>query len=131
MKRYQTYNQRFYNSIPLAIIFSIAMGITLYYLNKFLFFRIQVSVIYLLLGYGIGLFIAKIGRGVSMRFKVLALGCYVLALLVGEVVLVALFNQIDIFLVMRLYLSSLLQLNSILALLMRVLGGLVAFYSAI
>lgn len=76
-------NQRFTKAIlwgvPTALIIGIAYGIISYILP------FEFSIVYIGIGYLIGYVIKNKGRGVHLRFSILATGLTILAILIGDV----------------------------------------------
>ena len=123
-------NQRFAAAIIAgllaALVFGLAYGVVYRYL------RVVMSVLYILIGYGIGTVIRKVGRGVHTRFAVVGAVMTLLAIFIGDVsagtgiggFFTCLTHPALLASVFRSWLAGLLStnINSLLGLLMRAAG---------
>ena len=120
--------ERWQRALVFGIPFSILVGILTALLNRALG-NIQFGIVYIGVGWVIAWFIQTVSHGAQKKFRYLALACYVLALLVAEVVFIAILYDINIFNYLMIYLRALLSvdINSLLGILIRILGGVVAY----
>lgn len=91
-KRAITKKQRFIRALVIGTVTSISLAIITAFLTNLL--RVQVSVIYLAIGYVIALVIKKQGRGVQVSFSLLGGSLTLLAILLTDMLVVTNFNLI-------------------------------------
>ncbi len=124
-------NQRFQKAVIAGIVATIVLGLGYGILADMLHF--EFSVVFLLIGYGIGWAIRTYGRGVQVKFSILGAICAVVCFLLADMIALGGFNiflNLEYFgMVFQFVLSRLLSvnINSLLALLFRV-GGVYAAY---
>lgn len=80
-------NARFVKAVAAGVPAAIALGIVYGMFVRTV--HIEFSVLYVLLGWTIGLVIKKVGRGVTQRFQVLAAVCAVLSILIADILIVS------------------------------------------
>lgn len=124
-------NERFQRALILALPISIIIGV-LYALIQRVLFSMEISIVFILIGYLIANIILRIGRGAQPRFRYLAVICYILVIVIGDVLLPSLIQGSDFFVNIRWYIASLLSgFNGLISLLFRVIGGVIAYNQAI
>lgn len=124
-------NERFQRALILVIPISIVIGI-LYALVQRLLFSMEISVIFIMIGYLIANVILRVGRGAQPRFRYLAVICYILVILIGDVLIPSLLQGSDFLINIRWYVASLLSgFNGLISLLFRAIGGVIAYNQAI
>ena len=79
-----TRNERFQNACVVGILVTLGLTIAYGILSRILF--IQLQILYMAIGYVIGLTIQKFGRGVQIRFSILAAVCAFFCFFVGDVI---------------------------------------------
>ena len=126
-------NERFIRAILYGT--GATVGLTILYGILSAVLRIEFSVVYLAFGYAIGTVIRKFGRGVQVKFSVLAAVLAVLCFIFGDMIAYFGFSVFTygfnfFFATFRLVLQSLLgtNINSLLGLLFR-LGGVYIAYT--
>lgn len=130
-KRALTRNERFINALLAGIATTI--GLTIAYGLFSTLLRFEFQVVYLGLGYVIGMAIQKAGRGVQIQFSILGAVLAVICFIFGDMISIfgfSVFTNLDFFfLAFRVTLQSLLSVNvsSLLSLLFRVGGVYLAY----
>lgn len=120
--------ERWQRAILFGIPFSIIVGILTAFLNRALG-NIEFGIVFIAVGWIIAWFIQTVSHGAQRKFKYLAVACYILAVLVADVIFYAILFDINIFTYLTIYLRSLLSvdINSLIGVLIRILGGVVAY----
>lgn len=118
--------ERWNRALMFGIPFSILVGIAYYYISG-LFRQFEFGVLYLLIGYLIALFIQKVSHGAQKKFKILAVCCYILAILISDIIYPALLSNVDLLRALRVYLSYMFNVHNIIGLLIRALGAYTAY----
>lgn len=126
-------NQRFIQAILYGLPVSISLGIVYGLVTELI--HIEFSAAFVLIGYVIGLTIQKFGRGVQLKFSILGAVLAVISFLIGD--LVFLFG-FDVFfngfffqaIIYRIQTLASTNINSLLALLFRVLGVYYAYITS-
>ena len=133
-KQALTRNERFIRAVVYGV--GATVGLTVLYGILSALLRIEFSVVYLAFGYAIGTVIRKFGRGVQVRFSVLAAVLAAICFVLGDMISMVGFSVFTngfgvFFLVFRVALQSLLgtSMNALLALLFRI-GGIALAYSS-
>lgn len=133
-KQALTRNERFIRAVVYGV--GATAGLTVLYGILSALLRIEFSVVYLAFGYAIGTVIRKLGRGVQVRFSVLAAVLAAICFVLGDMISMVGFSVFTngfgfFFLVFRVALQSLLgtSMNALLALLFRI-GGIALAYSS-
>lgn len=127
-KRAVTRQQRFQNAlvfgIAATIVITLAYGLLSYLLH------VELSVVYLAAGYAIGYVIQKYGRGVQAQFSILAAVLAGCCFIFGDMISIAGFNVALWPFALQLALGNLLSAGSIISLLFRIGGVLIAYQTA-
>ncbi|MEG0077552.1 hypothetical protein [Anaerorhabdus sp.] len=129
-----TKNQRFQRGILAGVVATIVLMVAYGWLSQML--RIEFSVAFLLIGYGIGWAIRTYGRGVQMKFSILGAVCAVVCFIGADMISYfgfSVFTDFNIFIyAFQTYLKILLStnFNSLLGILFRVGGVYAAFISS-
>lgn len=124
-------SERFKRALLLVLPISIIIGV-FYSIIKGMLFSMEISIVFILIGYFVASVVLKIGRGAQLRFRYLALICYILVIVIGDVVIPTLTQGSDFFINIRWYIATLLSgFNGLISLLFRVLGGVIAYNQAI
>lgn len=127
-------NQRFQKALIAGILATLVFGIGYGIIASSL--RIEFSVVFLLIGYGIGWAIRTYGRGVQVKFSILGAICAAVCFIIADMIAIGgfsvFFNFQYFLMVFQVVFSRLVSLNpsSLLALLFRVGGVYAAFYSS-
>ena len=79
-----TRNERFQNACVVGILTTLGLTIAYGFVSSIL--HLELQVLYLAIGYLIGLAIQKAGRGVQVRFSVLAAVCAFFCFFVGDII---------------------------------------------
>lgn len=75
-------NQRFIKAILIGIVSGIVMGILYGLLYRLV--RIQMEILYIMIGAGIGELVQKYSHGVGRKFQVTSALCTLLAIIIGD-----------------------------------------------
>ncbi|MDD6466929.1 MAG: hypothetical protein PUF50_01970 [Erysipelotrichaceae bacterium] len=129
-----TRNERFQNALLVGILVTVAFTVLYGILCSFLVLELQL--LYLAFGYGIGMAIQKAGRGVQPRFAILAAVCAFFCFFIGDLLCYFGFGiltnpsmwPIAIRFLIQIWLN--VDLSSILSLLFRISGIYLAYQSA-
>ncbi len=114
------------------IIIPIAIVIGLFFQAVTDWIHVEYSVLYILVGALIGYLVLKIGRGAQPRFRYLAVGATIVAILSADVLYPVLFYNIGIFTSLRIGLLNLLEGPSgLISILFRVLSMIAAYHSSV
>ena len=79
-----TRNERFQNACVVGILVTLGLTIAYGILSRILF--IQLQILYMAIGYVIGITIQKFGHGVQVRFSILAAICAFICFFVGDII---------------------------------------------
>lgn len=115
-----------------ALIFGIPIGIlagALYFLVSKLLGNYEISLIFILIGYGVAWLIQQVSHGAQTKFKILAVICYVIAVFVGDILMEVIINGYPLGLLTQAYFQYLLSPSGLVALGFRLLGAVVAYVS--
>ena len=124
-------NQRFYRILILGIPFAIILGIVYGFITS-LAGGWELHVLYILMGYGIGNFVAKYGRGAQNRFKTVALVLTLIVIIIGDVIYPALAYGYPLQLMVSFTLNQFLNgISGLLSLLFRASALYFAYNNAI
>ncbi|NCC57424.1 MAG: hypothetical protein EOM17_07315 [Synergistales bacterium] len=126
-----TKKQRFIRALFAGLIVSIALAIATAYVSVSL--RVQVSIIYLGIGYLIATVIRKQGRGVQLTFSILGASLTFLTILIADMLIVTNFNLLGQFtnaflFVIRTWLST--NINGLIGLGFRIAGIYYAYINS-
>lgn len=128
-----TRKERFQNAIVLGIPASIGLGIVYGIISRMI--HIEFSVVYVAFGYLIGTVICNYGKGVQVKFSVLAACLAALTFLIGDMISIAGLGVLDItswpflfWIIINDLLST--DMNSLLSLAFRALGIYMAYTNA-
>ena len=127
-------NQRFSRALIVGIPTALAAAILYGLISPMI--RFEFSVVYVGIGWGLGILIQKFGRGVQPKFSILAAVlaalCFILGDLISYVGVGILFNPILLIQLIFLNLPAYLQtnLNALLGTAFRVLGVYMAYTNA-
>jgi hypothetical protein len=130
-----TRNERFQNAVVVGI--GATVGLTLVYGFITSLLSLEFSVLYMLMGYVIGLVIQKAGRGVQVRFSVLAAICAFFCFFIGDMISIFGFAVLvspsmwfdAVRIILSIWLSG-LDISTLLSLAFRVLGIYFAYVYA-
>lgn len=121
-------SQRFNRALLFAIPIGIIAGILHYAINQMIpMFRF--SIIYILVGYGIGRAIQYVSHGVGRNFKYLAVGAFIISVIVSDIIIPTLMLNIDFISFLQFKIASYLSLNGLLDLLFVAFGAAAAYSS--
>lgn len=128
--RSMSQNQRFNRMILIGLIAAIILGFA-YGLVSDLAGGWELHVLYLLIGYLIGNFVRRVGRGVQKRFQILAAVLTILVILIGDMVYPMLVNGLPFSFILSITLRNYFSgISGLLSLIFRVSAVVVAYTNA-
>ncbi len=125
------HQQRFWVALVVGLVSAIGLAFIYAWLSNILF--LELEVLYIGIGWLIGIIIQKVGRGVQVRFQVMAALLTILCFILGDMMTTMgysiLFNPSSWFIAFRYVVGSLfgLSLSALLRLAFRIAGILIAY----
>lgn len=126
MKRPLNLQQRYQRALIIGPLLGLGLGILYGVFNSFV--PIEFSIVYVFIGYGIGALIQKFTRGVGSKFALISVGSYILAVLVGDIILPSLLSGFPLVEALLFYIESFsTSVSGLLSIAFRILGGIAAY----
>ena len=125
------HQQRFWVALVVGLVSAIGLAFIYAWLSNILF--LELEVLYIGIGWLIGMIIQKVGRGVQVRFQVMAALLTILCFVLGDMMTTMgysiLFNPSSWFIAFRYVVGSLfgLSLSALLRLALRIAGIVIAY----
>lgn len=121
-------SQRFQRALLFSVPIAIVIGI-LHFIVRRMLGGFELSLVYMIVGYLIALSLQYVSHGSGQKFRLLAVGVYILALLVSDVFIPAIVYHIDVIAYLQSYFRQLLDSGSLVSSAFKVVGALVAYFS--